>query len=46
VTLYRSAVGIVMRRRAEMIASIPAALKSGVMYVPAEPTFPESAFGI
>ena len=34
------AVGIVMRHRAEMIASILAVLKFGAMYVPAEPTFP------
>ena len=34
------AVGIVMRHRAEMIASILAVLKSGAMYIPAEPTFP------
>lgn len=34
------AVGIVMRHRAEMIASILAALKTGAMYIPAEPTFP------
>lgn len=34
------AVGIVMRHRAEMIASILAVLKTGAMYVPAEPTFP------
>ncbi len=34
------AVGIVMRHRAETIASILAVLKSGAMYVPAEPTFP------
>lgn len=34
------AVGIVMRHRAEMIASILAALKFGAVYVPAEPTFP------
>ena len=34
------AVGIVMRHRAEMIASILAALKTGALYVPAEPTFP------
>lgn len=33
-------VGIIMRHRAEMIASIFAVLKSGAMYVPAEPTFP------
>lgn len=33
-------VGIVMRHRAEMIASILAVLKTGAMYVPAEPTFP------
>ena len=34
------AVGIVMRHRAEMIASILAVLKSGAMYIPAEPAFP------
>ncbi len=34
------AVGIVMRHRAEMIASIFAVLKTGAMYVPAEPSFP------
>ncbi len=34
------AVGIVMRHRAEMIASILAVLKTGAMYIPAEPTFP------
>lgn len=34
------AVGIVMRHRAEMIASILAVLKTGAMYVPAEPSFP------
>ena len=33
-------VGIVMRHRAEMIASILAVLKTGAKYVPAEPTFP------
>lgn len=33
-------VGIVMRHRAEMIASILAVLKTGAMYVPAEPNFP------
>jgi non-ribosomal peptide synthetase component F len=33
-------VGIVMRHRGEMIASILAVLKSGAMYVPAEPSFP------
>ncbi len=35
------AVGIVMRHRAEMVASILAALKCGALYVPAEPSFPE-----
>lgn len=35
------AVGIVMRHRAEMIASILAALKAGAAYVPAEPSFPK-----
>lgn len=35
-----SSVGIVMRHRAEMIASILAVLKTGAKYVPAEPTFP------
>ena len=34
------AVGIVMRHRAEMIASMLAALKCGALYVPAEPGFP------
>ena len=34
-------VGIVMRHRAEMIASIFAVLKTGAMYIPAEPSFPE-----
>ena len=34
-------VGIVMRHRAEMIASILAVLKIGARYVPAEPTFPK-----
>lgn len=34
------AVGIVMRHRAEMIASILAVLKTGAIYVPAEPSFP------
>jgi amino acid adenylation domain-containing protein len=34
------AVGIVMRHRAEMIASILAVLKTGAMYIPAEPRFP------
>ena len=34
------AVGIVMWHRAEMIASILAVLKTGAMYVPAEPAFP------
>ncbi len=34
------AVGIVMRHRAEMIASILAVLKTGAMYIPAEPGFP------
>ncbi len=34
------AVGIVMRHKAEMIASILAVLKTGAMYIPAEPTFP------
>ena len=34
------AVGIVMRHRAEMIASILAVLKTGAMYIPAEPIFP------
>ena len=33
-------IGVVMRHRAEMIASILAVLKAGAMYVPAEPTFP------
>ena len=33
-------VGIVMRHRAEMIASIFAVLKTGAKYIPAEPTFP------
>ena len=35
-------VGIVMSHRAEMIASMLAVLKSGAMYVPAEPNFPRS----
>lgn len=35
-----SSVGIMMSHRAEMIASMLAALKCGAMYVPAEPTFP------
>lgn len=34
------AVGIVMRHRAEMIASILAVLKTGAMYIPTEPAFP------
>lgn len=34
------AVGIVMRHRAEMIASIFAAARRGIVYVPAEPFFP------
>lgn len=34
------AVGIVMRHRAEMSASILAVLKTGAMYIPAEPSFP------
>ena len=33
-------IGIVMNHRAEMIASMLAALKCGAMYIPAEPTFP------
>ncbi len=33
-------IGIVMNHRAEMIASMLAAVKCGAMYVPAEPTFP------
>ena len=33
-------VGIVMNHRAEMIASMLAALKRGARYVPAEPSFP------
>lgn len=33
-------VGIVMRHRAEMVASMLAVLKTGARYVPAEPTFP------
>lgn len=33
-------VGIVMRHRAEMVASIFAVLKTVAMYVPAEPSFP------
>ena len=37
---HTKSVGIVMRHRAEMIASILAVLKTGAMYVPAEPTFP------
>lgn|GEM_PF-2004360 len=35
-----SSVGIVMSHRAEMIASMLAALKCGARYVPAEPSFP------
>ena len=35
------AVGIVMRHRAEMVASMLAALKHGACYVPAEPSFPK-----
>lgn len=35
-----SSIGIVMRHRAEMIASILAVLKCGARYVPAEPDFP------
>lgn len=35
-----NAVGVVMTHRAEMIAAILAILKTGAMYVPAEPTFP------
>ena len=34
-------VGIVMRHRAEMIASILAVLKTGARYIPAEPSFPK-----
>ena len=34
------AVGVVMRHRAEMIASILAILKTGAKYIPAEPAFP------
>lgn len=34
------AVGVVMTHRAEMIAAILAILKTGAMYIPAEPTFP------
>lgn len=34
------AVGVVMSHRAEMIAAMLAILKTGAMYVPAEPTFP------
>ena len=34
------AVGIVMEHRAEMIASMLAVLKTGAMFIPAEPTFP------
>lgn len=37
---HAKSVGIVMRHRVEMIASILAVLKTGVMYVPAEPTYP------
>ena len=33
-------IGIVMRHRAEMIASILAVLKCGGRYIPAEPDFP------
>lgn len=35
-----TSVGIVMRHRAEMIASILAVLKCGARYIPAEPDFP------
>lgn len=35
-----SSIGIVMSHRAEMIASMLAALKCGARYVPAEPSFP------
>ena len=35
-----SSIGIVMSHRAEMIASMLAALKCGARYIPAEPTFP------
>jgi len=35
-----NSIGIIMSHRAEMIASMLAALKCGAMYVPAEPTFP------
>lgn len=35
-----SSIGIVMNHRAEMIASMLAALKCGAMYVPVEPAFP------
>lgn len=34
-------IGIVMSHRAEMIASMLAAVKCGAMYVPAEPAFPK-----
>ena len=33
-------IGIIMSHRAEMVASMLAALKCGAMYVPAEPSFP------
>jgi len=37
---HTKSVGIVMRHVVEMIASILAVLKTGAIYVPAEPTFP------
>lgn len=37
---HTRAVGVVMRHRAEMIASILAVLKTGAAYIPAEPSFP------
>ena len=39
-------IGIVMRHRTEMIASILAVLKCGGRYVPAEPDFPLSLIHI
>lgn len=37
---HARAIGIVMQHGAEMIASLLAVLKTGAMYIPAEPTFP------
>lgn len=39
-------IGIVMRHRTEMIASILAVLKCGARYVPAEPDFQQAEFTI